>query len=59
MNKLIRQYIPKNELATKHNIKNINKIQYKLNNRPRKNLNFLKPIEVFYTFLNRKIAFAG
>lgn len=33
MNKLIRQYIPKNEPVTKYNIKNINKIQYKLNNR--------------------------
>ena len=59
MNKLIRQYIPKNEPITKSKMKNINKIQYKLNDRPRKNLNYQKPFEIFYKFVNKKIAFAS
>jgi len=59
MNKLIRQYIPKNEPITKSKMKNINKIQYKLNDRPRKNLNYQKPFEIFYKFVSKKIAFAS
>jgi transposase, IS30 family len=59
MNKLLRQYIPKNEIINQHNTQNINEIQIKLNNRPRKNLGFEKPIEVFSKFINQKIAFAS
>lgn len=58
MNKLIRQYIPKSEPITIDNMQDISKIQSKLNNRPRKNLNFQKPINIFYNFVNKKIAFA-
>jgi IS30 family transposase len=59
MNKLIRQYFHK-----KMNFKNITdeqveKVQNKLNNRPRKKLGFLKPNEVFLQKLNQlpKVAF--
>ena len=54
MNKLLRQYYPKNQPITKHNTKNINEIQMKINNRPRKNLGFQKPYEVFFNFINQK-----
>jgi len=59
MNKLLRQYYPKNKPITKHNTHNINEIQRKINNRPRKNLNYEKPFEIFYNFVNRKVAFAS
>lgn len=54
MNKLLRQYYPKNQPITKHNTKYINEIQTKINNRPRKNLGFQKPYEVFFNFINQK-----
>jgi IS30 family transposase len=59
MNKLLRQYIPKNQQITKHNTLNLKEIQMKINNRPRKNLNFEKPVDVFYNFINAKVAFAS
>ncbi len=58
MNKLLRQYYPKNKPINNINTKNINEIQRKINNRPRKNLNYDKPFEVFYKFVNKKVAFA-
>lgn len=59
MNGLIRQYYPKKEYINQQNTKNIKQIQYKLNRRPRKNLGFKKPVEVFYKFVNAKVAFAS
>jgi len=59
MNKLLRQYYPKNKPITKYNTHNINEIQRKINNRPRKNLNYEKPFEIFYNFVNREVAFAS
>lgn len=59
MNKLIRQYYPKDEIINKDNTKNIRKIQEKINRRPRKNLNYVKPFEYFYNFVNKKIAFGS
>ena len=59
MNKLLRQYYPKNKPITKHNTKNISEIQMKLNNRPRKNIGYQKPYEIFFNFINQKIAFAS
>jgi len=59
MNKLIRQYYPKNEEININNTKNIKQIQYKINRRPRKKLNFQKPIDLFAKFINQKIAFAS
>ena len=59
MNKLIRQYIPKDKPITKDNMMDIKTIQHKLNSRPRKNLNYQKPFEIFYKFVNGKIAFAS
>lgn len=59
MNKLLRQYYPKNKPINDDNTKDINKIQMKINNRPRKNLGYQKPYEVFFNFINQKIAFAS
>lgn len=59
MNKLLRQYIPKNQEINKHNTQNLNKIQIKINNRPRKNLNFDKPVELFFKHINHNVAFAS
>jgi IS30 family transposase len=59
MNKLLRQYIPKNQEITKYNTLNLKEIQTKINNRPRKNLDFEKPVAIFYNFINQKVAFAG
>jgi len=57
-NKLLRQYIPKKQIINKHNTHNLREIQVKINNRPRKNLNFEKPVKLFYNFINQKVAFA-
>ena len=59
MNKLLRQYIPKNEIINEFNTLNLKEIQTKINNRPRKNLNFEKPVDIFYSFINNKVAFAS
>ncbi len=59
MNKLIRQYYPKHQEINKYNTNNINEIQVKLNRRPRKGLNYEKPINIFGKFVTRKIAFGG
>lgn len=54
MNKLLRQYYPKNEIINKSNTKNIREIQFKLNRRPRKNLNYEKPFKIFFKFVNNQ-----
>lgn len=58
-NKLLRQYIPKNQTINKHNTMNLKQIQMKINRRPRKNLGYEKPFELFFNFINQKVAFAG
>lgn len=45
-NGLIRQYLPKNANLSKINNKDIEEIREKLNNRPRKSLNYLTPNEI-------------
>ena len=47
-NKLIRQYIPKKSDFNDFSDKFISQINLKLNNRPRKLLNYFNPIEVFF-----------
>lgn len=37
----------------------MSEIQIKTNNRPRKNLGYQKPYELFFNFINQKIAFAS
>ncbi len=49
MNGLIKQYIPKKSSFENLNDEDILLIQNKLNNRPRKRLNFLTPVECFIT----------
>ena len=56
-NKFIRQYIPKKTNFNKINQQQIKNIQYKINNRPRKNLNFNSPKECFFLNLQSKVAF--
>ena len=46
-NGLIRQYIPKNRSGKHISLKEIKRIQEKLNHRPRKSLDFHTPAEVF------------
>ena len=46
INGLIRQYIPKDAMLDEMTIDDIYAIQEKLNNRPRKNLNYLTPNQV-------------
>ena len=47
-NKLIRQYIPKKTNFDTIDDKFIQRIQYKINRRPRKNLNFITPVDCFF-----------
>lgn len=46
INKLIRQYIPKGSDISKYSDEYIKEIEPKLNNRPRKNLNYKTPLEI-------------
>ena len=46
INKLIRQYIPKGSDISRYNDNFIREIEMKLNNRPRKSLNYKTPLEV-------------
>jgi IS30 family transposase len=57
-NKLIRQYIPKKSIFNQYNNNQIKEIQHKINRRPRKNLNYENPKNLFYRFVNQKVAFA-
>lgn len=50
-NKLIRQYIPKKQSFDRYDDQKIKRIQYTLNNRPRKKLNFKNPKQLFYANL--------
>ena len=57
-NGLIRQYFPKGSSFEKITNKDIQYVQHKLNNRPRKKLGFLSPIEFLSLNLsNQKVAF--
>jgi len=58
-NKLVRQYIPKKSMFETYNEQDIKDIQYKINRRPRKNLNYDNPKNLFYKFVNEKVAFAS
>ena len=58
-NKLLRQYIPKKSIINQYTTLNLKEIQMKINRRPRKNLGFDKPFELFYNFINKNVAFAG
>jgi IS30 family transposase len=58
-NKLIRQYIPKGTNLNKLTTQQIKNIQYKINNRPRKNLNFYSPKEIFFLNLKSEVAFSS
>jgi IS30 family transposase len=50
-NKLIRQYIPKKSNFKEFDNEYVKQVQYKINRRPRKNLNFENPMKVFYKFV--------
>jgi IS30 family transposase len=57
-NGLVRQYFPKGTSFETITFKDVQNVQYKLNNRPRKRLGFLSPIEFLTLKLpNQKIAF--
>jgi IS30 family transposase len=58
-NKRIRQYIPKKINFNTINNQQIKLIQHKINNRPRKKLNFYSPKEIFFLNLKQKVAFSS
>lgn len=62
-NGLIRQYVPKRTDFENVTQKQLDYVQHKLNNRPRKRLGFLSPIEFFNKFVKskykQKVAFAA
>ena len=58
-NKLLRQYIPKKSIINQDTTLKLKSIQMKINRRPRKNLEFEKPFELFYNFINQNVAFAS
>jgi IS30 family transposase len=58
-NKLIRQYISKKTNFNNLNEQQIKYIQYKINNRPREKLNFYSPKEIYFLYLNHKVAFTS
>ena len=58
-NKLVRQYIPKKSTFDNYSDQKIKNIQHKINRRPRKNLNNENPKNIFFKFVNEKVAFAG
>ena len=58
-NKLVRQYIPKKLIFNQYNDNEIKDIQFKINRRPRKKLNYDNPKNIFYKFANKKVAFAS
>ena len=44
--------MPKNQTINQSNTQNINEIQIRINKRPRKNLGYEKPVNLFYNFIN-------
>ena len=55
-NALIRQYLPKHSSFAGLTAKEVKEIEWSLNNRPRKKLEYRTPHEVFYLNLNPKCA---
>ena len=60
-NKLLRQYFPKNKTLENIDQNYLNYVVDLLNNRPRKNLGYKTPKEVFYQYIykNKKLALSG
>ena len=60
-NKLLRQYFPKNKTLENVDQNYLNYVVDLLNNRPRKNLGYKTPKEVFYQYIykNKKLALSG
>ncbi|MFV0365402.1 MAG: IS30 family transposase [Mangrovibacterium sp.] len=50
-NKLVRQYILKKSIFNQYDNEFVKQIQYKINRRPRKILNFEKPKDLFFKFV--------
>jgi transposase, IS30 family len=58
INGLVRQYFPKKCDLSKLTDEDIRKIEYLLNTRPRKSLNFKSPYQVFYQLTGVDAAYA-
>lgn len=58
MNGLIRQYFPKKYDFSKITEEQIRNVEYLLNTRPRKSLNFKTPYEVFYQLTGLNVTYA-
>jgi len=57
-NGLIRQYFPKNMKFNQISLEALERVEYLLNNRPRKVLNFATPLEVFDQLANQALVVA-
>ena len=58
-NKLIRQYIPKEDNLNHYTQAQLDEIQYAINSRPREKLDFDTPKNLFFNFVNGNVAFDG
>lgn len=58
-NKLIRQYIPKEDNLNRYTQAQLDEIQYAINSRPREKLDFDTPKNLFFNFVNGNVAFDG
>lgn len=58
MNGLVRQYFPKKYDFSKLTDEQVRNVEYLLNTRPRKSLNFKSPYEVFYQLTGINVAYA-
>jgi len=58
-NKLVRQYILKKVNFDEYSNAQIAEYQYRINKRPRKKLKFNNPKNIFYKFVEQKVAFAS
>ncbi len=58
-NKLIRQYIPKKQTFNNYDDQYIKEIQHRINQRPRKKLQYNNPKYFFYNNLDTKVALAS
>ena len=57
-NGLVRQYFPKKTDFAKLTQRDVDKVEYLLNTRPRKTLNYMTPLEVFFEATGRNLSYA-
>ena len=58
-NKLIRQYVKKEDDLNIYTKEQLVEFQHKINSRPREKLEYDCPKNIFYNLVNRSVAFAS